>query len=142
MAIRFSSRERAGKHADSFKRQHEMWRQAYAHSLNLGVLYPHVEEVLVDLTFEDPNKLGTYSARRYSFYPSAKAFFGIPCPRTLCLEGGFRLEDVVTRLLKSRRKRLSGKIECTGHLEPIDSQPVPCGLHMAYEIEVRYAAKS
>jgi len=142
MAIRFTSRERASKQADSFKRQHELWRQAYAHAEALGVVHPNVEELLFDLTFVDPVNLGTYSPRRYSFYPSAKAFFGIACPRTLCLQGGFHLEEIVTRLLGSGKKRASGQLDCAGHLEPVDSEPRPCGLHMIYRIEVRYAGKT
>jgi hypothetical protein len=138
MVIRFSTPDRAGKHTDSFKRQQEMWRHAYAQATSLREQFPKVEEVLVTLSFVDAAKIGTYSARTYSFYPSAKAFFAVQCPRTLCLDGGFRLEEVVHKLLKGHKKNATGVLECGGSMQPPDSPIIPCGLHMQYQVEVRY----
>ncbi len=142
MVIRFSSPSRGSRTSDTYKRQAEQWRQAYAQAATLGESFPKVEELLIASSFTDPINLGHYSARQHSIYPAAKAFFGLPCPRTLCLEGGFHLDEIVKRLLKSGAASATGTLVCAGHMEPPDDQPVPCGLRMDYRIDVRYAPRS
>lgn len=138
MVMRFSSKERAGKQVDSFKRQAETWRQAYAQSTVLRESFPQVESVVIDCTFVDPISMGTYSHRAQSFYPGAKAFFAFPCPRTLCLHGGFSLEDTVTKVLASGKTRAHGAVVCNGQMQAVDAQPVPCALQMNFTVDVRY----
>jgi len=139
MVIRFSTPDRGSKHTDTFKRQSEQWRHAYVQAGTLAELFPKVEELIIASTFVDPISLGHYSPRQHSIFPAAKAFFAVPCPRTLCLHGGFRLEEIVLKLLKSGRDSVSGTLECAGQMEPPESQPVPCALRMEYRIDARYA---
>ena len=141
MVIRFSAPNRGNRNSDTFKRQAEQWRHAYTQATTLAESYPKVEELLIASSFTDPINLGHYSARQHSIFPAAKAFFGLPCPRTLCLKGGFHLDEIVRRLLKSGETSATGSLVCAGHMEPQDAEPVPCGLRMDYRIDVRYAAK-
>lgn len=138
MVIRLGTRESASRHSDAFKRQTEFWRQAYAQAVCVRELFPDVEEILIESNYVDPLKLGTYSPRTQNFYPAAKAFFAIACPRTLCLHGGFRLESIIEKLLRTSHRSTGGTLECAGRMEPVDAQPVPCALRMHYRIEVRY----
>ncbi|MCC7546288.1 MAG: hypothetical protein IT532_00835 [Burkholderiales bacterium] len=137
--MRFSTPDRGGRNTDTFKRQSEQWRHAYAQAGTMGELFPKVEELLIASTFVDPISLGHYSPRQHIIFPAAKAFFAFACPRTLCLHGGFRLEEVVIKALKAGKVSASGTLECPGHMEPPESQPVPCSLRMDYRIDVRYA---
>ena len=71
-----------GNRGDSFKRQQESWRHAYAQASSLRERFPSVEQLVVEMTFIDPKGMGRYSAQMRGFSPAAKAFFAIPCPRT------------------------------------------------------------
>lgn len=140
MVIRFSSRGNTAKQPDSFKHQVELWRNEYAHATSLRERHPELDALVIDCRFIDPTNFGTYSPRTQSFYPAAKAFFGFACPRLLCLNGGFRLDEVVRQLVESRKAEASGILECTGHLHPQDAQPTPCRLRLQYKVDAQLSA--
>ncbi|HZP85740.1 MAG TPA: hypothetical protein VFB54_02905 [Burkholderiales bacterium] len=100
--------------------------------------YPQIEQLIVEMQFIDPLALGTYSPTLHSFGPPAKAFLGVPCPRTLCLEGGFEIEPIVLRLLRSGGTCASGTIVCCGTIKQLEIGPTQCQLQMNYRVEVRY----
>lgn len=140
MVIRFSGRGNTGKQPDSFKHQVELWRNEYAHAASLRERHPELDALVIDCKFIDPSNFGTYSPRTQSFYPAAKAFFGFACPRLLCLNGGFRLDEIVRQLIASKKLEASGVLECTGHLHPQDAQPTPCGLRLQYKVDAQLNA--
>ena len=67
---------------DSFKRQEEAFRRAYAHAFSLKDRFPSVQQLVAEMAFIDVQDIGRYSAQLRSFSSAAKAFFTIPCPRT------------------------------------------------------------
>jgi hypothetical protein len=125
---------------DSFRHQVERWRRAHAEARALRERFPSVEQIVLELTFTDSQALGTYSPQRHSFLPPANAFFGIPCPRTLCLDGGFELDAVVVDMLKRGADKVEGTVECPGHINVVGADRAPCALRVDYRFEVTYAA--
>jgi len=130
-----STKEKPG---EAFRRQQETWRRAYAEAYSLRERFPTVEQLVVDMTFTDVKQLGRYSAQMRSYSPSAKAFFAIACPRTLCLEGGFDLDAIVLDLLGAGDTMSMGTLECRGWVDPTRPAHARCVLQMHYRVQVRY----
>jgi hypothetical protein len=138
--MHFSHQNPNAKLGDSFKRQHELWRRAYAEACSLRERFPQVEQLVVDMAFTDVKEMGRYSAQMRSFSASAKAFFAIACPRTLCLDGGFDLDSIVLDLLGTCGTTSMGTLECRGWVDPTRPEHARCRLQMHYRIQVRYDA--
>jgi hypothetical protein len=102
--------------------------------------FPDVEQVLLDLSFTDLSKIGTYSSQLRTISAPAKAFFAVPCPRTLCLDGGFDLDAIVSAMLKAGAATSTGKLECGGWIDPSRADHARCRLQMQFLVQVRYEA--
>ncbi len=126
------------KPGDSFRRQQENWRRAYAEAFSLRERFPKVEEIVFEMAFTDLKGIGTYSPQMRSLSASAKAFFAIPCPRTLCLDGGFDLDSMIRAVLDCGGTTSGGALECQGWLDPARPENGRCLLQMRYRLQVRY----
>src|SRR5262245_40894343 len=122
---------------DSFKRQQESWRHAYAQAPSLRDRFPGIEQLVAELSFIDTKRMGHYSAQMRSYSPAAKAFFAIPCPRTLCLDGGFDFDAIVEDLITSRRSAVAGTLECAGWIVPSREERANCCLQLSYAIRAK-----
>ena len=127
------------KHDGRYRLQADDWRRAYDRATSIRDRFPAVEELVVRVTFTDAQRFGTYSSLMHSFSPSARAFFAIACPRTLCLDGGFDLDATIVKLLRSKRPVATGTMECAGDAQRQPSGGGNCLLHMHYDLHVRYA---
>ena len=128
------------KPGDAFRRQQETWRRAYAEAYTLRERFPTVEQLVVDTAFTDLKEIGIYSPQMHSFSASAKAFFAIACPRTLCLDGGFDLDSILLAMLRNDRTTSIGTLECQGWLNPTRPESARCLLQMHYRLRVLYDA--
>jgi hypothetical protein len=128
------------KPGDSFRRQQETWRRAYAEAFSLRERFPKVEEIVFEMAFTDLKGIGTYSPQMRSLSASAKAFFAIACPRTLCLEGGFDLDSIIGTMLGCGGTTSGGRLECHGWLDPARPENARCLLQLHYRLHVRYDA--
>jgi hypothetical protein len=137
--MQLTRHSRNAKQDDVFRRQQETWRRAYAEATSMRERFPRIEQLTVDMTFTDGRGFGTYSPRMHSFSPSAKAFFAIACPRTLCLDGGFDLDALVVKLLRTSAKSAAGTLECMGRMRPEHSGDGRCQLQMNYRVEILYS---
>ena len=125
---------------DSFKLQEEAWRRAYADATIMQERFPEVEELVLDVAFTDLGRIGTYSSQMHSFSASAKAFFAVACPRTLCLHGGFDLDSTVSAMLSAKTTASTGAFECRGWVDPTCPDHARCRLQMHFRVQVRYKA--
>jgi hypothetical protein len=125
---------------DSFKLQEEAWRRAYAEATIMQERFPAVEQLVLDIAFTDVGRIGTYSPQMHSFSPSAKGFFAVACPRTLCLHGGFDLDSTVSAMLSAGVTASSGTVECRGWVDPTCPDHARCRLQMYFRVQARYKA--
>ena len=125
---------------DSFKLQEEAWRRAYADATIMQERFPEVEQLVLDVAFTDLGRIGTYSSQMHSFSASAKAFFAVACPRTLCLHGGFDLDSTVSAMLSAKTTASTGTFECRGWVDPTCPDHARCRLQMYFRVQVRYKA--
>jgi hypothetical protein len=138
--MRLSHSAPNAKAGDSYKRQQEAWRRAYAETLSLRERFPQVEQLAVHMTFTDAQGVERCSAQMRSLSASAKAFLAIPCPRTLCLDGGFDLDAIVRDMFGQGASVFTGTLQCRGWLDPRRADHARCLLQMHYRIEVLYVA--
>lgn len=123
---------------DAFKRQEANWRRAYAETGSLRERFPGIEQLVAEIAFIDSKSMGTYSAQMHWYAGAAKAFFAFPCPRTLCLDGGFTLDTVVENMIAAGQDEATGSVECAGWIDPSRSQHAHCQLRLSYRINIRY----
>ena len=131
---------RNGKPVDSFRRQHEAWRRSYAAASCVQERFPKVELLVIDLAFIDVRRIGRFSPQMRSFSESAKAFFAIACPRTVCLDGGFDLDPIVLAMLGTKATTSNGTLECRGWMDPTRAENTRCLLRVHYRLGARYNA--
>jgi hypothetical protein len=126
------------KQDNSFGQQREEMRRAYAEALSVRERFPRVEQLVIDMAFADLKGIGRYSPQMRSFSASAKAFFAFPCPRTLCLHGGFDLDSIIVNLLHSHRTESTGTLKCNGWVHPERTENARCLLQMRYRLQAVY----
>jgi hypothetical protein len=137
--MQLTHHSKIAKHDNRFRRQHDDWRRAYHESSSVRERFPRVEECVVCVAFSDVQRYGTYSPLMHSFSPSAKAFFAVACPRTLCLDGGFDLDAIIVKLLGSAGQVATGTLDCAGQMQRLLPADAICRLRMRYSVRIRYA---
>jgi hypothetical protein len=123
---------------NSFRNQRERWLRAYTDAQSMRERFPEVERLVLDMTFVDPSGAGRYSAQMRGLAASAKAFFALACPRTLCLDGGFDLDPLIVTLIRGHRAESNGVIKCGGWVHPTRTDNARCLLQMHYRLEAVY----
>src|SRR5262245_51155714 len=126
------------KPENSFGDQREGWRRAYAEAPSVRERFPNVERLVIDLSFVDLKGIGRYSPQMRSLSAPAKAFFAFACPRTLCLQGGFDLDPIISSMLRASRTESIGVLECRGWVHPQRTENLRCRLQMHYRLEAVY----
>jgi hypothetical protein len=127
--------EKAG---NSYGKQRDRLTRAYAEAPSIRERFPQVEQLILEFTFTDLEGIGSYSPQMHSLAAAAKAYFAIPCPRTLCLDGGFDLESLVRAMLKGKQDVSIGTLICEGWLDPARKANSRCGLRLDYQFKARY----
>jgi hypothetical protein len=123
---------------DAFKRQEASWRRDYAEACSLKEAFPGVEQIVARMEFVDVKGIGIYSPQIRTYLGPAKAFFSLPCPRSLCLDGGFHLDAVVKAMVAARKRQSGGSLECAGWTDPARPPHAHCLLRLDYQIDIEY----
>jgi hypothetical protein len=100
--------------------------------------FPGVKAVRINLTFEDPDKLGDPQPKQFKFGPDQKAFFYIPCAFRECVRGGFDLDAAVRDAVRTQTASVRGEQDCQGWQDPERVDQHRCWLKARYEIEIEY----
>jgi hypothetical protein len=117
-------------------------RRAYANALTVRERFPQVEALVLNIAFSDMKGNITYASQMHTFSASAKGFFAIACPATLCLDGGFDLDAIVISMLNAERAGTTGNLKCHGWVSPTHTASARCQVHMHYELQARYEENS
>jgi len=125
---------------DRYREQREHRRRSYMNAASLRDQFPHVEQVVLELSFIDHSGHGTYSAQTLTFSPGAHAFFDIPCPSSMCTGGGFDLRSVISRLVARGGSETTGKLDCMGRQSADQNDTHRALLQLDYRVNVIYRA--
>jgi hypothetical protein len=123
---------------DRYQQARQDRRRAFLNTRTLREMSPHVEQVIVELSFVDQSKMEHYSPQTHTFHPAATAFFEFPCPSSVCTGGGFDLGREVSSLIARGGAQTSGILDCMGQqsADRYDSHPALLQLH--YRLTVSY----
>ena len=126
------------KRPTAYRQQQDSRRRAYLEARSLREESPRIERLELQVTFADPRGTGQYSPQMHTFAPAAKAFFVVPCPCSLCLDGGFDLGPAVARALSAGAVQSTGHEVCKGWQGPQRAEKDRCGIEMRYRLSACY----
>ncbi len=90
--------------------------------------FPEVAVIDIRMTY---NQKGIKSLlRTFSFSPASYAYFKVDCLSKDCSGGGFDLTQVITGMIRNRRKAAKGELNCSG--EGADHSAI------VYEVAIQY----
>ncbi|MEW6570632.1 MAG: hypothetical protein AB1390_05600 [Nitrospirota bacterium] len=70
--------------------------------------------------------------RTFKFLPDSYAYFNIGCLRKSCIDGGFNLSHIITKMISSHKYSKSGELSCCGtNLSRNHS-------YIHYDVDIRY----
>jgi len=126
------------KRHTAYRQQQDSRRRAYLAARSLREALPRVERLVLQMSFVDPRGAAQHSPQMHTFTPGAKAFFAVPCPCSLCLDGGFDLGPAVARILADGAQESSGRLTCQGWQSPQRGDKDRCGIEMRYRLSACY----
>ena len=111
-------------------------RRERAAALALRVVFPAVQQLRLELTFESTTS-STPARQSHVLHPPARAFFEFPCPYADC-DGQFDLTGAVNAALADPAHRAEGTVECSGKRARDFSAKQPCQLRLIYDVTAMY----
>jgi hypothetical protein len=111
----------------------------HQHAATLSKLFPEIEQLRIELVFNDHAARSPPSPQLRTLYSAASAFFRFACPCADC-DGDFDLTDAVTALISNStgRKRTSsigGQLSCHGmRLRDHGTPQTPCSMQLSYRL--------
>jgi hypothetical protein len=105
----------------------------------LRKIYPAVEQLRIELIFDDPAARTSPSSQLHTLFPAAPGFFRFACPCADC-DGEFDLTDTVAKLMtnaagRTRASTLSGRLVCRGvRFRNVVTHQAPCTIHLSYKL--------
>ena len=126
------------KRQTAYRQQQDSRRRAYMSARSLHEELPRIERLVLQMSFSDPRGTAKHSPQMHTFSPGAKAFFAVPCPCSLCLDGGFDLGQAVARVLAAGAEASTGRLICQGWQGPQRTDKDRCGIEMRYRLSACY----
>lgn len=102
----------------------------------LRIAAPTASIVKVTLQFVPP-ALPMYADQSFSLYPSARAYFGYPCPYGDC-NGIFDLGAAARRTLNREEDQVVGSLVCEGLRSRDGASRQACGMRVTYTITAQH----
>lgn len=118
----------------------ERARRERAAALALRVVFPAVQQLRLELSFESPSS-NTPAMQSHTLHPAAHAFFEFPCPYADC-DGQFNLTDAVNAALADPEHRTEGLLECCGRRAHDSAAKQACQLRLLYTVTATYHSDS
>ncbi|MBA3071254.1 MAG: hypothetical protein FP829_03685 [Nitrospirae bacterium] len=89
-------------------------KQQKADSGLMSERYPNVASVIVAMNYYNGSSGQVIMQRTVNFFPNSNAYFKMECMKRDCIDGGFNLESVITKIIKDRLKSGKGELVCAG----------------------------
>jgi hypothetical protein len=117
----------------------EQLRRARAAARPVRTAFPQVEQLRIELSFEDPSSISP-AAQVHVLYPPAPAFFTYRCPHSDC-DGEFDLEGAVRKAMSESPHATQGRLLCVGARIGQRGSKRPCELRLIYIVTALYAGE-
>jgi len=96
--------------------------------------FPEVSDIVVHMTYYQKAINPILMVRTINFWPSQYAYFNMDCMIKGCIDGGFDLTSVISKMIKNHKKSEKGKLLCSGNIDAL----TPDHASISYQINVRY----
>jgi len=94
--------------------------------------FPKVSSIVIDVT-NSYGKINPITVSRIlNFWPNSYAYFNIECLSKGCRDGGYDLDQVITMMIRTRKKSEEGELVCDGNNISFDHS------NIHYKINIRY----
>jgi hypothetical protein len=100
--------------------------------------FPKVSGMVIKMTYFQEMANPVLMVRTVNVFPSSHAYFHMQCAVKECEEGGFDLEPIISRMVRTNKKTAKGDMVCCGHGEKLGKQHAS----ISYEIKIRYRSNS
>jgi hypothetical protein len=81
----------------------------------LSERYPHISSIIITMDYYQKGAGAVSMKRTVNFFPGSNAYFLMECMRNDCINGGFDLEPVISRMVKGSAKSEGGELLCPGN---------------------------
>lgn len=95
--------------------------------------YAGISCIEVRLTYYQRAVEPVLMERTLRYFPTSDARFFMRCARSECTGGGYDLEPVIERLVRSRKRAVSGKLYCRGADESIGHGSIAYAVSVTYD---------
>ena len=112
--------------------ERERRQRLYLAAPMLGARFPKVRELVVEMSFADPEGKVHPSPHKRRFSAEMQAYFEIECPLRDCSGGGFDLGPEINRALSPRGGDGTGSMSCSGDRNSAAGSR--CNLEVRYRI--------
>jgi hypothetical protein len=119
--------------------ERERRQRLYMAAPVLRAKFPKVGELVIELSFSDPDGKVNPSPHKRRYSPDMQAYFEIECPLRDCQNGGYDLGADISRALSGRGGETSGKASCSGDRKRDGVSDHRCNLEVRYQIKVQTA---
>lgn len=100
--------------------------------------FPQVSGIVIQMAYYQKLYNSVLMVRTVNIFPDDHAYFHMQCMMKQCTDGGFDLTSAITKLIKGRKKKGTGKLVCCGNGDDLPSDHAS----ISYEITVKYKRSS
>lgn len=102
--------------------------------------FPKVASIKIERNFVDFDTDEHFSKDPEWNVPlTAYALFEIECPMYECVDGGFNLTDIITKMIKNKLTHKKGSFTCQGWQDQERVGKHKCMTKLLYEINIEYS---
>jgi hypothetical protein len=111
-------------------KQKDMNKEGQLVTSTISDIFPKVLDITILIMHDQ-------ITRTIHFWPSRDAYFNIACMQKNCVNGGFDLTSVITKMIKKQIKSHSGTQICKGKIDAKASEHA----RITYQITIHYKNK-
>jgi hypothetical protein len=122
-------------HRQNYIEKVELNKQRRLEAGLVSECFPNVADIVVRMTYYQKKAINpVLMVRTMNFWPSQYAYFKMDCMVKGCVDGGFDLTSVISKMIKSHKKTAKGKLLCNGSIDAI----VSIHASITYQISIKY----
>ena len=121
-------------HKQNYLESMELKKQRRVAAGLVSECFPEVSDIVIHMTYYRKGVNPILMVRTVNFWPSLYAYFNMDCMIKGCIDGGFDLTSVISKMIKNHKKSEKGKLLCNGNIDTLASDHAS----IAYEITIKY----
>lgn len=121
-------------HRQDYLKKAELKKKAKLDAGLVSERFPKVSGITIHMTYLHNADNPILMERTVNVFPTSHAYFNMECMVKGCDKGGFDLNPVISKQIKSSKKVIKGEMDCKGKSTEITSNHAK----ISYEIKINY----